>query len=88
MSNFVSPKSIEAAKTTDRKLIFIPVMLVLFRIWGTVRYALFIYRSEDQNGLIQREISKTDKVLLCLQVNIQKTVISFKIFIHIIMKIM
>ena len=67
MSSFVSPQSIKAAKTTDRKLIFIPIMLVLLRIWGTVRYVLFIVRSNGD--MINHPMHMADKVLLSFQVH-------------------
>ncbi|XP_066927060.1 G-protein coupled receptor 157-like [Clytia hemisphaerica] len=66
MSTFVSPKSVQAAKTTDRKLIFIPIMLVLLRIWGTIRYILFIIQSKD-GDMVHLRMSLADKAFLCLQ---------------------
>jgi len=37
-SYFLTLKSIEVVKRADRKLTFIPVVFILLRIWGTVRF--------------------------------------------------
>ena len=44
----------------EKKLIFLPIMLILLRIWGTVRYFLFIFNKD----------STVDNVMKILQVQV------------------
>ena len=37
-SLFLTVDSVEVVKKTDRKLTFIPVVFILLRIWGTIRF--------------------------------------------------
>lgn len=41
-------KSVEVAKKADHKLTFIPVVFILLRIWGTIRFIRFLaYHPEE-----------------------------------------
>lgn len=37
-SHFLTVRSIEVVRKADRKLMFIPVVFILLRIWGTIRF--------------------------------------------------
>ena len=37
-SHFLTIRSIEVVRKADRKLMFIPVVFILLRIWGTIRF--------------------------------------------------
>ena len=37
-SSFLTLRSIEVVKKADRKLTFIPVVFIMLRIWGTIRF--------------------------------------------------
>ncbi|XP_032242455.2 uncharacterized protein LOC5516684 isoform X2 [Nematostella vectensis] len=39
---FLTMGSIEAARKADRKFTFIPVIFILLRMWGTIRFFLYI----------------------------------------------
>ena len=41
-SHFLTVKSKEVVKKADRKLTFIPVVFILLRIWGTIRFFRFL----------------------------------------------
>lgn len=41
-SHFLTLRSIEAVKKADRKLMFIPIVFILLRIWGTIRFFRFL----------------------------------------------
>lgn len=41
-SHFLTLKSIEVVKKADRKLTFIPVVFILLRMWGTIRFFRFL----------------------------------------------
>lgn len=62
---FVTPRAVQAAKNTDRKLIFIPFALILLRIWGTVRYVLFILENEK----LCDDLKLSEKILMICQVS-------------------
>ena len=39
---FITARSVEVAKRADQKLIIIPVVFILVRIWGTIRFLRFL----------------------------------------------
>ncbi|KAL9983834.1 hypothetical protein ACROYT_G006074 [Oculina patagonica] len=41
-SKFLTLRSVEVAKKADKKLMFIPVVFILLRIWGTIRFIRFL----------------------------------------------
>ena len=41
-SPFLTVKSVAVAKKADYKLTFIPVVFILVRIWGTIRFFRFL----------------------------------------------
>ena len=41
--DFLTPKALEVLKKAERKLTFIPMVFVLLRIWGTIRFFRFLY---------------------------------------------
>lgn len=41
-SHFLTLKSVEVARKAELKLIFIPVVFILLRIWGTIRFIFFL----------------------------------------------
>ena len=55
---------VKAMILLEKKLVFLPVLLILLRIWGTLRYFLFIAKIEDNCGWEQ-----IDNILKFLQVN-------------------
>lgn len=65
---FLTQKTMVAAKKADRKLIFIPVIMILLRIWGTIRF--FIYVSNIQS-VIPSNISEALLYLHTLGDNLQ-----------------
>lgn len=46
----LSSQSIDAAKAADKKLIFIPIVYILLRIWGTIRFFIFVTGHSEKNG--------------------------------------
>lgn len=51
-SHFLTLKSVEVAKKADLKLTFIPVVFILLRIWGTIRFIRFLaVYPDDPSGL-------------------------------------
>lgn len=50
----MSNGTIKAAKKFDRKIIMVPLILILLRIWGTMRFLFFVV--DRQSTLLQREI--------------------------------
>jgi len=51
---FMSNGTIKAAKKFDRKIIMVPLILILLRIWGTMRFLFFVV--DRQSTLLQKEI--------------------------------
>ena len=50
--HFLTLKSIEVVKKADRKLTFIPVVFILLRMWGTIRFFRFLaYHPENPPAL-------------------------------------
>ena len=47
---------------TDRKLALIPICFILFRIWGTMRFLLYLFH--------QKEMGNVEEILLYLQVSL------------------
>ena len=46
--DFLTPKALEVIKRAERKLTFIPMVFILLRIWGTIRFFRFLcYHPED-----------------------------------------
>lgn len=60
-------KNIEAAKELDRKLILIPLIFILLRVWGTIRFFVFLHSSNDMQ--LKDQINNTGKALIYLQVS-------------------
>ena len=61
-TEFLTKHSVKAAKITDRKLALIPICFILFRIWGTIRFLLYL---SDP-----KKIGTFEKILLYLQVSL------------------
>ena len=62
-SPIITKVTTRAARTTDRKLILVPILLILLRVWGTIRFFLFVIHPHTNNHL-----HVLDKVLITLQV--------------------
>ncbi|XP_067037983.1 G-protein coupled receptor 157-like isoform X1 [Acropora muricata] len=46
--HLLTPKALEVVKKADRKFKFIPIVFILLRIWGTIRFFRFLaYHPED-----------------------------------------
>ena len=41
--DFLTPKALEVIKRAERKLTIIPMVFILLRIWGTIRFFRFLY---------------------------------------------
>ena len=41
--DFLTPKALEVIKRAERKLTIIPIVFILLRIWGTIRFFRFLY---------------------------------------------
>ncbi|XP_066912697.1 G-protein coupled receptor 157-like [Clytia hemisphaerica] len=42
---FLTRKTMMVAKQADRKLIFIPIILIILRIWGTIRFFIYLFNT-------------------------------------------
>eukprot|EP00794_Sanderia_malayensis_P000440 gene440-1081_t len=62
MKKHLKMAELKAARVADRKLIFIPILLILARFWGTLRFILF-WASE----LPKQNLTVGHKILLSLQ---------------------
>eukprot|EP00052_Salpingoeca_macrocollata_P029944 m.309443 g.309443 ORF g.309443 m.309443 type:complete len:339 (-) comp23034_c7_seq4:236-1252(-) len=49
MSSLVSQSALQAAKEADRKMVLVPVVFVLVRLWGTIRYFVTNYSADSDN---------------------------------------
>lgn len=75
-SHFLTLKSVEVARKAELKLIFIPVVFILLRIWGTIRFTFFLaYHPRDPpvhkwliilHGIGDNSQGFADFVLFCL----------------------
>lgn len=59
-SQFSRHRTVSAAKNTDRKLIFIPICLILLRIWGTIRFFVYVHGKDHYSVTL-------DHILLYMQ---------------------
>ena len=61
----MQPDVLKSAKSADRKLVFVPILLILGRIWSLIRFLDVLV----SNGTLHKQtITSADKVLLTLQV--------------------
>jgi hypothetical protein len=62
----LSQRSSKAAQTAERKLILVPLSFVLLRIWGTIRFFIFVESGPNK-------VPPANDWLLLLQVSKLKT---------------
>ena len=56
---------LKSAKSADQKLLFVPILLILGRFWGTLRFLLYV---GGQLPIGNTPIGAWNKALLALQV--------------------
>lgn len=63
-SSLLTQTTITAARNTDRKLMMIPLCLIVLRLWGTIRFFLYIFDDDDYG---KKEINTIETTLMFLQ---------------------
>ena len=51
--DFLTPTALEVIKRAERKLTFIPIVFILLRIWGTIRFFRFLYYHPEDPPAIE-----------------------------------
>ena len=51
--DFLTPKALEVIKRAERKLTIIPMVFILLRIWGTIRFFRFLYYHPEDPPAIE-----------------------------------
>ncbi|XP_066912698.1 G-protein coupled receptor 157-like [Clytia hemisphaerica] len=55
---------VDAIRLLEKKLIFLPILLILLRIWGTIRYLFVVFKLNTAN---HKGVETADRVLSYLQ---------------------
>ena len=63
-SVYVSGKTVRIVKDVDRKILLIPIMFFVLRIWGTIRFILYVNHYHQNHPYL----NNIDKALILLQV--------------------
>ena len=63
-SVYVSGKTVRAVKDVDRKILLVPIMFFILRIWGTIRFFLYVTHYHGNRS----DFNNIDKALILLQV--------------------
>ena len=58
-----SGKTVRAVKNVDRKILLVPIMFFVLRIWSVVRFVLYIIHNKPVV-----ELTTTEKMFILLQV--------------------
>ena len=51
--HLLTPKALEVVKKADRKFKFIPIVFILLRVWGTIRFFRFLAHHPDDPPLLK-----------------------------------
>ena len=54
---FISHESLEVARRAEKKMTFIPIVFILLRMWGTIRFFLHLYdKGHDSVVLVYLQV--------------------------------
>ena len=75
---FISHESLEVARRAEKKMTFIPIVFILLRMWGTIRFFLHLYdKGHDSVVLVYLQVWCFSCFMVCVCVCVTVTMSVF-----------